>query len=276
MKKVVRVVVATGGVLSFAVAACIFPDKDIQVIVTDKCGERWVASTVGAKGTNGIGQWVDIKTDDDEWLSTSFCVTKATGLLLQDIGSNYYGDTLFAAIAKCEDRAYEMGLGNNTCSSVATVSYVETCAPTARCEESTETGEGGDSGGETGEHPDFGSLDLTGEVALMRGIYVVSQLLIDTAIADPLGVSNDGTTATQLLDSTGTPYGFEIDGVTSTNLGGVLGLQNGDVVTEVSGYPTATYDDLLDVAGFLLSTNSATLELQRGTSIVVLTYSRGS
>jgi hypothetical protein len=60
---------------------------------------------------------------------------------------------------------------------------------------------------------------------------------------------------------TGNPYGFEIFGVTSTNLGGVLGLHNGDIITEVSNQPTETYNDLLDVAAIVLSAIEPYLEL---------------
>jgi membrane-associated protease RseP (regulator of RpoE activity) len=113
-------------------------------------------------------------------------------------------------------------------------------------------------------------------VTFVSGQYVISQLLIDTALADPVGVGNDGTTAAQVRGITGNPYGFEIDGVTSTNLGGVLGLQNGDIITEVSNQPTETYDDLLDVAAILLSASTATVELIRGTASVTLIYQRGT
>jgi S1-C subfamily serine protease len=113
-------------------------------------------------------------------------------------------------------------------------------------------------------------------VILVRGHYVISQLLIDTVLADPVGVGNDGTTAAQVRDTTGNPYGFEISGATSTNLGGVLGLQNGDIITAVSNQPTETYDDLLDVAAMLLSARTATVELTRGTASVTLIYQRGT
>ena len=111
---------------------------------------------------------------------------------------------------------------------------------------------------------------------VVGGEYVVSDLLIATAISDPVGLANDGTTAKQVVDARGAPYGFEIAGVISTNIGGVLGLQNGDVVTDVGGQPTATYQDLLDTAAILLEASRVSVEVTRGDSVMTLTYRRGS
>jgi hypothetical protein len=254
-------------------SACIIPDKDIVVIV-DNCGEEWLASTPNASGYNGLDEEKDIQTVDEHWVATTYCLTPAQGDQLEDWDSILYAETLNDIILKCKARAYDMGLGNDNCYDVATIVYVGTCTNSGGC---NDEGAGEETAAtETGEHPNFGDLDLTEEVTLVRGQYVISQWLIDTALADPVGVGNDGTTVTQVRDMTGNPYGFKIYGVTSTNLGGVLGLQNGDIITEVSNQPTATYDDLLDVAAIVLSASTATVELTRGTVSVTLTYRRGT
>jgi hypothetical protein len=254
-------------------AACIIPGKDIVVIV-DNCGEEWLASTPNASGYNGLGEEKDIQTVDEHWVARTYCLTPAQGDQLEDWDSTLYADVLTGIIAECKARAVELGLGGNNCYDVATIVYVGTCTNSGGCEDE---GAGEETAAtETGDNPNFGDLDLTQEVTLVRDHYVISQLLIDTVLADPVGVGNDGTTAAQVRDTTGNPYGFEISGTTSTNLGGVLGLQNGDVITAVSNQPTKTYDDLLDVAAILLSARTATVELTRGTASVTLIYQRGT
>ncbi|KIG16014.1 hypothetical protein DB30_05068 [Enhygromyxa salina] len=37
-----------------AVSACLIPDKDIVIVVTEPCGEEWAAQTIGAEGYNGL------------------------------------------------------------------------------------------------------------------------------------------------------------------------------------------------------------------------------
>lgn len=278
MKKNKRVVVACLGALALGVAAaCIIPDKGIVIIVED-CGHEWTASTPGAQGTNGLGGLNYIKTESNQWIAKRYCVNPEKDALLADSNSWFYHEVLDDIIATCESRATALLLGNPNCDQVATIAYVGECPITAEaCWPGTDDDAdgGAETGGET-SGADFGALDLTQEVSVVQGQYVISQLLIDTALADPIGVSNDGTTASQVLDPTGSPYGFEISGVTSTNLGGVLGLQNGDIITEVSNQPTATYDDLLELASILLSANTATVELDRGSTSVTLVYQRGS
>ena len=136
----------------------------------------------------------------------------------------------------CEGRAEELGLADPTCADEATIAYVDTCPNSGGAVTGGE--ETGDGGAETGgeDPPKLDELDLTQEVELESGTYV---------------------------------------GVTSTNLGGVLGFQNGDIVTEVSGQTTATYQDLIDAVAILLSANSATVELTRGTSTTTLYDQRG-
>jgi hypothetical protein len=219
MNHQIRILVCAGGLASVLAAACIIPDKGIVVIV-DNCGEEWLASTPNASGYNGVGEEELIQTDDEHWVARTYCVTPAQGDQLEDWDSALYAETLNDIISKCEARAYDLGLGGDNCYDVATIVYVGTCTNTGGCDDA-----GGEETAETqtGPDPNFGDLDLTEEVTLVRGQYVISQLLIDTALADPVGVGNDGTTATQVRDKTGNPYGFKIHGVTSTNLGGVLG-----------------------------------------------------
>lgn len=202
--------------------------------------------------------------------------------LLADPSSWFYHEVLDDIIIECESRAAAMLLGNPDCDQVATIAYVGECAITAEKCWGTGGDDDADGGAETGSmetggtEPKLSDLDISDEVALRTSGYVVSQLLIDTVLADPVGVSNDGTTAVQVLDVTGSPYGFEIDGVTSTNLGGALGFQNGDIVTSVSGQSTQTYSDLLKVVSILLSANSTSVSVLRGTSSTTLHYQRGS
>ncbi len=265
------------GALALAVAgACIIPDKDIAIIV-DECGKEWVASTSGAVGYNGLENEVNIKTEEGNWVAKRYCATEEQDALLANPNSWLYDEVRDDIIAMCEARAIELTLGDPTCDQVVTISYVGNC-PLSSGECLGDTGgDEADGGAETGgSELKLGDLDLTQEVSIVRSTCVVSAMLIETIIADPVGVSNDGTTATQVFDVTGVAYGFEVNGVTSTNLGGVLGFQNGDVVTKVSGQATHTYSDLFDVTAILLSANSASVEVDRGGGTVTLYYERGS
>ncbi len=277
-------------VLAFGlpVGGCIIPDKGIVVFVPDPCGEQWAAQAVGAIGYNGLEDEADIKDADNHWLSKKYCFTPAQAEQLTDPQSELYQSMLNDIIEICHERAIELTLGDDNCAEVADVVFLGGCSPAEGCPsegddevgtEDTETDEtdteetGTDDGPGVG---DFSALDLTDEVDYVAGEYVVSQLLIDTALADPVGLSNDGTIAKQVFDSTAAPYGFEIDGVGVDNLGDVLGLQNGDIVTEINGMPTRTYDELVLVTLRLLSANTATVLVERGSSSVTLVYRRGT
>ncbi|KIG16013.1 hypothetical protein DB30_05067 [Enhygromyxa salina] len=121
----------------------------------------------------------------------------------------------------------------------------------------------------------FDGLDLKAEVQFLDGEFVVSELLIATALTDAKGVTEDGTYAVQLSDTLGTPYGFEIDGVSAGNLGDVLGLRDGDVIVEIAGLPTASHADLLAVAATLFNSDRASMVIERGGSPFIQRYRRG-
>ena len=200
MKNRAKILVCAGAVAVAAVVACIIPDKDIQVIIDD-CGEEWAASTAGAQGRNGIGEWDPIKTEDDDWIARQYCLTPAQGAELTDTNSALYIEMWDYIVFLCEERATELGLADPTCADEATIAYVDTCPNSGDCG-GDETGDGGaETGGE--DPPKLDGLDLTQEVELENGTYIVSASLIEAALDDPVGLMEDGTTAEQVLDATG-------------------------------------------------------------------------
>jgi hypothetical protein len=197
--------------------------------------------------------------------------------LLSDVNSWFYQDVIDDIIAECESRATQLLLGSPNCAAVASISFAGDCPITADECWGTGGGDEYDGGAETGGfYLELDDLILADEITVVRGERVISQLLIDTVLADPIGVSNNGVRAMQLLGATGAPYGFEISGVTGANLGGVLGFQNGDVVISVSGQPTTTYEDLFAAMSIVLSANTASVVLMRGGRQVSLLYRRGT
>ncbi len=271
--------VPTGLFILATLSSCIIPDTDIQVVIADPCGEEWVAQTTGAYGYNGLGQKKDIINPADEWITKRYCVTPEQGLELSDSTTDLATDYIADIAALCQIRAIELEIGDNdgTCASTAQLTYTGECSPNDGCGETNGDDEVGttESTTTTGSGvAEFESLDLSAEVNFENGEYMVSRNLIEAAMADLVGISNDGTLATLAEDSLGSPTGFRMSGITSVNLGGVLGLQNGDVITSVSGHSVTTYSDLSDVMTILVSADSTTLTLKRGSMTVTLYYAR--
>lgn len=273
--------------LSFAslvgVGACIIPDKDIVVIVSDPCGEEWAVQTVGAYGYDTSGLKVPIKAPNEQWISQNYCLNEAQGAQMVDPTSDLASELLFHIALVCQARATEMDVvdTDQTCTTKANIAYIGECQqPSAGCEEPpAETGgeETGGTGGTdetSGSFTDFGSLDLHVEIQFSRGEYLVSEHLIATALADPLGLSFDGTSLKQVIDESGESQGFAVGGVASGNLGMFLGLRNGDVLMAIDGQPTRSFEQLLQVGSRLLELDHATVTILRAGSIVSLRYRR--
>ncbi|NVB38369.1 hypothetical protein G6O69_11055 [Pseudenhygromyxa sp. WMMC2535] len=267
---------------------CIIPDRDIVVILEHPCGEEWIAQTVGAYGYNGLGEQEPVKTEDDEWISKHYCVSQAQSELLANPSSEI-ADTFMAEVsAECTHRALTLGLADNddTCVGVAHLAWIGECQnPDGGCDQGAdeadvETGDDtegteDDSGDtETSDAITLADLELSDEVIIENGAYVVSERLISVADSDIVGLMEDGTTATQLVDDFDEPYAFEISGVRSDNLGGVLGLKNGDRVTAIDGWPTTNLESLLSIAGHLEEAEQSTIELERDGTVMTVTYRR--
>ncbi len=272
---------AIGVALGLAIilpCACILPDTGIQILTG--CGELWVAETAGAYGYNATNQKIFIKTDSDGWIAKSYCVTEQQHQELDDITSDLAADLVGDIYDRCLQRAADLNIQDvdQTCAENATIGYAGECK-VAACDDAGSDDELGTEDGADPTNVNTGlsmeSLTLTAEVRLEYGEYIVSQHLIDTVTTDLVGLGNDGTSATQIEDATGTPFGFRIDGVTAGNLGGVLGLHDDDVVTSVSGHPTVSYDDLLTTASILRHADTASLTIDRYGTTIVLNYIRG-
>lgn len=272
-------VVVPGCVLGVALS-CIIPDRDIIVVVTDPCGEEYAVQTVGAYGYNIHGVTVDIKTEGGEWLSTSYCLNAEQAEQFVDPTSELASDALYDIVLRCQQRAFEMGIADldYSCTTTADIAYIGQCQqPPAGCSEPDSGTGGAEGGGETTEaSAQLWTLDLQAEVSIVDGETVVSDALISAALADPVGLLEDGTTATQVSDARGTPRGFEITGVHADNLGGVLGLRDGDVIVAINGQATATLDDLLALGLILLEVERTSVLIERGEDTIELRYRRGS
>ena len=90
------------GLAAATATACLIPDKDIVIIVTDPCGEEWAAQTVGAKGYNGVGLSMDIKTEDEKWITKSYCLNAAQAEQMADPTSDLAADVLFDIVHICQ------------------------------------------------------------------------------------------------------------------------------------------------------------------------------
>lgn len=283
MNKVLSVLLAFG-TASIIGLGCIFPDYGI--VVGARCGEEWGAQTVGAYGYDAADSKVWIKTQSGDWVTWKVCLTEAAAVQMADVESELAAEFLFIAQDQCLQRAFELGLTDTdqTCTTTADIVYFGECL-LDYCEAAETGGNDEVDDGETGgsedteeTEGDLGSLselDIDQEVALINGEYVISQLLIETALGDPIGIYDDGTRAKQVFDVTGNPYGFEISGVTTGNLGDALGFQNGDIITRVNGEPTQTLEDLMTVMEDLLEANTASVTVLRGSSVLTLNYRRG-
>ncbi|MCA9680636.1 MAG: hypothetical protein KC457_00445 [Myxococcales bacterium] len=274
------------GAATFSVlgASCIIPDTDIVVKIADPCGEQWTVQTVGAYGYTAVGQVRDIKNDKEDWLSKTYCFNAADSKLLEDPTSDLADSLLADIVMDCEARAYELGIldTDQTCITTANLAWVGPCeSPMGGCMDAPEDSgndeaEGGtDSTGTDTSAPDFTALDLTTLVHVENGETVVSQTLIDTGLADLVGVGLDGTLATLVKDEQGVVRGFELSGIGDDNLGAVLGWENGDVIVKVAGVEVGSFDDLLLVAALLLEANEATVVLERRGAVMELVYRRG-
>lgn len=264
------------------VGACIIPDREIQVVVKNPCGEEWAAQTVGAYGYADDGSRQPIKTDGGEWISEHYCLNHADGAEAADIYSDLAADMLSNVILTCQARSAALGLLDldDTCAATADVVYIGKCQhPKGGCEDPpAETGDetGGDTGGTdtTGGFAEFGDLDLQAEIGFSRGEYLISEHLIATALADPIGLTQDGTALELIVDAVGDPQGFAITGVQRGNLGGLLGLQNGDLLIDIGGQPTLSFEQLLDATARALAQNHLTVLVVRDGSPISLRYRR--
>lgn len=279
--------ITTLSILSLAcaagVAACIIPDREIQVVVKNPCGEEWAAQTPGAYGYDGSSAKIYITTDNDAWISEHYCLNHADGVEAADIYSDLAADMLSHVVLTCQERAANLGLVDidNTCISTADVVYIGKCQhPKGGCEDPpSETGdetagETGGTDGTTGGFAEFGSLDLHAEIRFSRGEYLISDRLIAAAIDDPMGLAFDGTSLELSVDALGDARGFRVSGISRDNLGGLLGLRDGDVVFEIGGQPTLSFEQLIDAAAQALERDSVGVLIERDGSIVSLRYRR--
>lgn len=266
------------------IGACIIPDREIQVVVTNPCGEEWAAQTVGAYGYRLDGKVEYIKTDGGDWISEHYCFNHADAIGLLDlINSELAADMISHVILTCQARGAELGLADTdqTCATLANIAYVGECQhPKGGCEDPpAETG-GDETSGETGDDgttggfAEFSDLDLDAEITFARGETLISNRLIDAALADPIGLAFDGTSLELRIDATGDPQGFEISGITRGNLGARLGLQNGDLLTDIDGRPTLSFEQLLDAAAHALSQEHITALILRDDEPISLRYRR--
>ena len=265
---------ALAAIFAGVALSCLIPDRDIQVVPLDPCGELWRAHTSGAYGFNAVGQQTNIVDEDDNQLGKDYCLDPAQAAQMLDQTSDLYAEVYHYIVDTCRDRAYEMGLvdSHDTCVSHANVAYVEPCYREDLDCSAGETGADGETSG--GEDPGLDDLDLAYEIQLDGAEYLVSQHLIDVALTDTAGLLADGTRATLVVDPDGLAYGFEIGGVAPSNLGHALGLQNGDVITEVAGLPTAGYEDLIALANTLWSAKAVAVAVLRGGEDLTLRYRR--
>ena len=63
-------------------------------------------------------------------------------------------------------------------------------------------------------------------------------------------------------------------GAAVDNLGGLLGLRDGDIVLEIDGQPTRSFEQLLAATERALSQEWATVLVGRGGSVISLRYRR--
>lgn len=270
--------------LAAVIGACIIPDREIQVVVTNPCGEEWAAQTVGAYGYDLDGEKQYIKTDGGDWISEHYCFNHADAIGLLDlINSELAADIISHVILTCQARGAELGLADTdqTCATLANIAYVGECQhPKGGCEDPpAETG-GDETSGETGDDgttggfAEFSDLDLGAEITFSRGETLISNRLIDTALADPIGLAFDGTSLELRIDATGDPQGFEISGITRGNLGARLGLQDGDMLISIDGRPTLSFEQLLDAAAHALSQEHITALILRDGEPISLRYRR--
>ena len=164
-----KVILGAVGLMTTVASACLIPDRDIVVIFTDPCGEEWSAQTVGAKGYNGVGLTDPIQTEDEKWITKSYCLNAGRAEQMADPTSDLAAEALSDIAHICQERAYEMGLADSddTCITTADIAYIGTCMhPPAGCDGGTGdggTGDGGTGDGGTGDDPgviNFGSSNL--------------------------------------------------------------------------------------------------------------------
>ncbi|NVB41255.1 hypothetical protein G6O69_25675 [Pseudenhygromyxa sp. WMMC2535] len=141
----------------------------------------------------------------------------------------------------------------------------------AACEAPAGDDEAGeDEGGDDGE----GLQELAG-VTCNDAVCTVPEALIESllyASADTL--SADGTLLSAHYTSLGSQDGWEVSGVVAGNLGDVLGLQNGDVITEIDGEVVDSLDAALAVGSLVVYAESVDLGIVRSGQLIQRTYER--
>ena len=107
--------------------SCLIPDRDI--VIRNKCGREWVASTAGAYGYSGSGDKEFIRTDTNAWVSHDHCLSPKNSDDLDDVTSDLAGDILSNIALECEARAAELNLMDidSTCVLTANYAYIGPC-----------------------------------------------------------------------------------------------------------------------------------------------------
>ena len=251
----------TCGVIGLVlVSGCLGPNPRLK-----KCGETWAVTTAGATGEHlNSGERIAIRTHDDKPVTASRCLAPMHAAQIEDPNSLVYTALRADALLACQARADVLQLVDDDCEDhLSPPSYVSSCLV-----HKNECDGGGETGGETGDAAPAAPNGFKRVKALVHcdgDTCTVDQALIDAVLdADAATFAADGTVLSPHRDSTGRQDGWELGGITRSNLGAALGFENGDVVTRVGDEPVDGWATVVRVANAALHANAVTLEFTRG------------
>jgi hypothetical protein len=249
-----------------AAGGCLGPNPLLK-----ECGQSWIVVAQDAQGEYSNGSSEAIQ-ENGQWMSASACYNGVQSENVLDPASLEYMALRTAALAACQEKAVELGFVTDNCEeSLTEPTELGTCLlHKAECSGPGDTGETG----ETGE-PEVGFDNPTRFISCKGSKCVVQQAFIDQVLqASADTFAADGTTLAPHISATGIQDGWEFGGVTKGNLGGALGFENGDVVTEVGGEPFDSWNAILEAGNAALRARVVGIVFIRDNRVLTRSYSR--
>lgn len=238
-------------------ASCLEPNPLLY------CGDVWSAQVTGATYKDETtGRWRPIPNI----VTSTGC--RPPGDVEIYTNSNEYEYQALRAVAyhQCLEAA---GTPENTClESTSEVYHSAKCLQDANAcgggGPGADGGDEGETGGETSGGDEMGFARLEDGIACSGHSCEIQADTVSMVLeASPQTFAADGTVAWPAFDGAGRMKGFEIAGCRSENLGGLLGFENGDVVTELDDEPVRSVSELLTYGNRALENDELMVTVER-------------